>query len=105
MGGVYRARQRRLGRLTALKVISPACLPHPSSVARFHQEAAAAALLSHDNIVRVYDAGEDRGQHYLAMEYLDGTDLYRLLAGEGPLPASLACEYIRQAAVGLQHAH
>src|SRR4051812_36881593 len=62
MGQVFKARHRHLQRLTALKVIHAANLDDAYSIARFEQEAQAAALLSHPNIVTIYDAGKDRGQ-------------------------------------------
>src|SRR5262249_46289283 len=58
----------------------------------------------HPNIVLAYDCGEDRGRHYYAMEYVDGHDLAQLVKDHGPLPVREACEYVRQAALGLQHA-
>jgi serine/threonine-protein kinase len=105
MGQVFKARHRRLQRLTALKVIRHDYLQSPSAVERFHREARAAARLSHPNIVTVYDAGEVNGTHYLAMEFLEGQTLASVLKNQGRLPIGLACEYIRQAAIALQHAH
>src|SRR5260370_24625285 len=105
MARVFKARQRRLNRLCALKVILPGRLQEPGQLARFHREAAAAALLDHPNIVRVYDAGEGGGNHCLALEFIDGTDLSRALSRAAPLPAAAVCEWVRQAALGLQHAH
>jgi serine/threonine protein kinase len=105
MGQVFKARQRRLKRLAALKVIRKEYLNSISAVDRFHREAEAAARLAHPNIVAVYDAGEANGTHYLAMEYVEGTDLSKLLKTKGSPAPGLACEYIRQAALGLQHAH
>jgi WD40 repeat protein len=64
-----------------------------------------AAQLMHPNVVVIYDFGEDRGYHYLAMEYVEGTDLARMVQQQGVLPIPVACDYIRQAALGLQHAH
>jgi formylglycine-generating enzyme required for sulfatase activity len=105
MGRVFKACQRRLNRLCALKVILPGRLPEPGQLARFHREASAAALLDHPNIVRVYDAGECRGMPYLALEFIDGTDLKRAVSRAAPLPVAAVCSWIRQAALGLQHAH
>jgi eukaryotic-like serine/threonine-protein kinase len=105
MARVFKARHRRLNRLCALKVILPGRLQEPSQLARFHREAAAAALLDHPNIVRVYDAGECRGVPYLALEFIDGTDLARAIQRAAPLPAAAVCEWVREAALGLQHAH
>src|SRR5205807_2098577 len=72
---------------------------------RFRREIRAAAQLSHANIVHAFDADEIDGTHFIAMELLAGADLARLLKENGPLPVSQACEYVRQAALGLQHAH
>src|SRR5262249_32102537 len=72
---------------------------------RFLREAEAAAQLSHPNIVAVFDAGEEDGQLYLAMEYIDGLDLGRMIKQFGPSPVSLALDFMRQAALGLHHAH
>jgi serine/threonine-protein kinase len=105
MGQVFRARHLRLDRIDALKVIRPEHVASPHAHARFLREARAAARLSHPNIVRVYDAGESGGTLFLAMEYLPGIDLARLVQAAGPLPPGEACDYLRQAALGLQHAH
>lgn len=104
MGQVFKARQRRLKRLAALKVIRKEFLSNPTTVARFLREAESAARLAHPNIVTVYDAGESQGVHYLAMEFIDGTNLGDMLKS-GPMPVPTACDYVRQAALGLQHAH
>jgi eukaryotic-like serine/threonine-protein kinase len=105
MGQVFKARHQKLRRLAALKVIRKECLASASAVDRFVREAEAAARLSHPNIVTVYDAGEANGTHFLAMEFVEGTDLGKLVKESGPLPIPHACDYIRQAALGLQHAH
>lgn len=105
MGTVFKARQRKLKRLAALKIIRKEHLAAPNAVHRFQREAEAAARLAHPNIVTVYDADEAGGTHFLAMEYIEGTDLAHLVKQSGPLPVEQACEYIRQAALGLQHAH
>src|SRR5262249_33995944 len=65
----------------------------------------ASALLAHPNIVAAYDAEQAGDVHFLVMEYVEGTDLARWLAEHGPLPAAEACDYVCQAARGLQHAH
>ncbi|MBL8794218.1 MAG: serine/threonine protein kinase [Planctomycetia bacterium] len=105
MGTVYKARNSKLQRLTALKVIRKEKLGKPESVQRFYREVRAAAQLSHPNVVLAFDAGECDGTHYFAMEYVDGVDLGKLLKQHGPLPVEAASEYIRQAACGLAHAH
>ena len=72
---------------------------------RFQREIQAAAALDHPNIVRAYDADQIGGTHLLVMECIEGaTDLAKLVKKNGPLPVAQACEYIRQAALGLQHA-
>jgi len=105
MGHVFKARQRRLKRLAALKVMRKECLKSSLAIQRFLQEAEAAAALNHANIVQVYDANEVNGIPFLAMEYLEGSDLSKLVRTSGPLPVAEACEHIRQTALGLQHAH
>src|SRR5262249_55598205 len=105
MGEVYKARQRRLKRLVALKLIHRELLVQEDVIARFQREAEAAARLDHPNIVRIYDADEAAGVHFLAMEYVEGTDLARTVQASGVLPIAQACECVRQAALGLQHAH
>jgi eukaryotic-like serine/threonine-protein kinase len=104
MGEVFKARHARLGRLTALKLLRADRLAEGGGVRRFRREVQAAARLDHPNVVHAYDAGQTRGGYFLAMEYVEGTDLAGLVWREGPLPPARACEYARQAALGLQHA-
>jgi hypothetical protein len=104
MGTVFRARHRLMQRLVALKVVKPALLHRPAAVERFRREVRAAAQLVHPNIVTAFDADEAGGVHFLVMEFIEGTSLARLVAEGGPLPVALACDYVRQAALGLQHA-
>lgn len=105
MGQVFKARQRSLGRIVAVKIIRPEQTANTTAVRRFRREAEVAAHLDHPNIVHVLDAGESKGTCYLAMEYVEGRDLAQILASVGAVTAPLACEYIRQAALGLHHAH
>jgi len=105
MGQVYKAHHQPLDRILALKVIRKDKLSDPEAVGRFHQEIRAAAQLIHPNIVMAYDAGQSDGTHYFAMEYVDGTNLSQLVRASGPLSVAQACDYLRQAALGLQHAH
>lgn len=100
MGVVYLARNRLTDRLEALKLRAG-----PARGEDFLHEVQAAARLSHPNIVAVHSARIVLGTLVLAMEYVDGCDLARLVAGHGPLPAAEACELIRQAALGVQHAN
>jgi eukaryotic-like serine/threonine-protein kinase len=104
MGDVFRARHLFMDRVVALKLINREWLESPKSVGRFMQETRAAGQLLHPNIVIAHDANEVNGTYFFAMEYIEGIDLARLVAKSGPLPYAEACEYIRQAAMGLQHA-
>jgi serine/threonine protein kinase/WD40 repeat protein len=105
MGQVFKARHARMERVVALKVVDRDRLSSATAVERFLREVKAVAQLQHPNIVLAYDCGEDRGRHYYAMEYVDGHDLAQLVKNRGPLPVREACDYVRQAAHGLQHAH
>ncbi len=105
MGAVYKAEHRLMERVVALKVMNRALVASETTVDRFRRKVKAAARLSHPNIVAAYDAEQAGAVHFLVMEYVEGTDLARWLAAHGPLPADEACDYIRQAALGLQHAH
>ena len=105
MGRVFKAHHNRLGRDVALKVIRKEKLTKPTVVQRFHQEIRAAAQLSHPNVILAFDADEADGVHYYAMEYAEGMDLTKVVQGSGPIAVPLACDYVRQAAVGLQHAY
>lgn len=89
----------------ALKVVRKELLAHPEAVRQFQQETKTIASLSHPNIVQTLEADAIGGTHFLAMEYIEGMDLGKLVRLNGPLPVSNACDYIRQAALGLQHAH
>ncbi len=105
MGVVYQARRRGDGRVVALKVIRKERLLDEEAVRRFRREAQAAARASHPNIVRILDSDHSGDTHYLVMEQVEGVTLQRLVEEGGPLPVGQACDFIRQAALGLQHAH
>jgi serine/threonine protein kinase len=128
-GKVYKAEHRFMKRVVALKVLArlrPQDRPRrcratpPSSIVidlrpglpsreealrRFRGEVEALARLSHPNVVAAYDAAEARGTLYLVMEFIEGTDLGRLIMANGPLPPEEACAYVRQTALALQHLH
>jgi hypothetical protein len=104
MGTVYKAEHRRMERHVALKVMSPDLMDRPEMVERFHREVKAAALLNHPNIVTAYDADQAGDAHFLIMEFVEGASLAEKVQQEGRLPVARACAYIRQAALGLQHA-
>jgi dipeptidyl aminopeptidase/acylaminoacyl peptidase len=105
MGAVYKAEHRLMERWVALKIIGHDLSARPELVERFRREVKAAARLSHPNIVTAHDAEQAGATHFLVMEFIEGTDLARLVGERGPLPAADACGYVRQAALGLQHAH
>jgi serine/threonine-protein kinase len=105
MGEVFKARHQKLGRIVALKVIRKERLDNPDNVRRFQREIRAAAQLSHPNIVHAFDADQAGDTHFFVMEYIEGIDLKELVSKSGPRPLAQACDYIRQAALGLQHAH
>src|SRR5204862_429936 len=96
----------RNSKLSALSAPYDESVPtHHPAVRRFRREAQAAARLDHPNIVRLFDSDHSGDTHYLAMEYVNGVTLDRLVEQHGPVPFELACDFIRQAALGLQHAH
>ena len=106
MGQVFKARHQMLDRTVALKLIREERLSRdPEAVRRFQREAKAAAALSHPNIVMVYDAGAVGDTWFIAMEHIEGTDLSALVREQGPLAVEQACDFMRQAALGLQCAH
>jgi serine/threonine protein kinase len=104
MGMVYLARNRLMDRLEVIKVVHPGLLDSGAARERFLQEIRAAARLRHVNVVTAYSVLQGSELLGLAMEYVDGTDLARLVQSKGPLPVAHACQYARQAALGLQHA-
>ena len=105
MGRVFEAKHRTMDRVVALKVLPSARMKDPEQVNRFRQEVKAAAKLFHPNIVTAFDAGEERGIHYLVMEYVDGSALSQTVKQHGPVTLETAISYTLQAAQGLQYAH
>ncbi len=104
MGVVYKARQTRLNRIVALKLILSGQFASKQEVLRFRAEAEAAANLRHPNIVAIHETGEDNGQHFFAMEYVEGRDLADIVR-DGPLAPKRAVRYCEAIARGIQHAH
>ena len=104
-GLVYLAKHEVLLKRFAIKVLPQACANDPGVLERFRREARAAAALDHPNVMQVYDFREEDGLSYLVMEYIEGPTLQRLLHRRERLDVPTACEYARQAALGLQHAH
>lgn len=109
MSSVYLAEHVLMRRRCAIKVLPTRRVHDASYLGRFHREAQAVASLDHPNIVRAYDVDHeldgDMEIHFLVMEFVDGKSLLDIVQQRGPLSARDAAEYIRQAALGLQHAH
>jgi eukaryotic-like serine/threonine-protein kinase len=104
MGVVYRARDTRLERPVALKLLKPELVANPDRKSRFLREARAAAAVSHPSIAQVYDIDEDDGTTFIAMEFVDGRTVSRLIA-EGELDLQGSVEIAHQIAEGLAKAH
>jgi tRNA A-37 threonylcarbamoyl transferase component Bud32 len=104
MGAVYKARQTKLDRIVALKVLPPEWGADPAFAERFSREARALARLNHPHVVAVHDFGEAGGLYYLLMEYVDGVNLRQALQA-GPLPPEQALAVIPQICEALQYAH
>jgi len=106
MGRVYLAEHVRMGRLSAVKVMSPALAPTQEAIARFNREAANASRINHANVAAIYDFGEtEDGTLYLAMEFVEGKTLTAILRDGGPLVPVRAAELAGQIADGLHAAH
>lgn len=105
MGAVFRARDSRLNRTVAIKVMAPQALNQPDAVVRFQREARTLAQLQLPNIVQAFDSGEDRGRHFLVMEFVEGINLHHLVRDKGPVAPTVAADYIYQTASGLSSAH
>jgi Tol biopolymer transport system component/predicted Ser/Thr protein kinase len=104
MGVVYKAEDTKLGRTVALKVLPPERVADPNRKRRFVQEARAASALNHPNIIVIHDIDEAEGVHYIAMEYVEGKTLDRLIARHG-LRVNEALKYAVQMAAALAKAH
>jgi serine/threonine protein kinase len=105
MGSVYLCEHKLMRRRVAVKVLPTAKADDPSSLERFYREARAVAALDHPNIVRAYDIDQDDKLHFLVMEYVDGSSLQDIIKKAGPMDVTRAAHYMRQSALGLQHAH
>jgi serine/threonine protein kinase len=105
MGVVYLVRNKLMGRLEVLKVVSGHLDERPRARERFLREVQSAAKLQHKHIVTAYSAMRLDKSLILAMEFIDGDDLGKVVKSSGPLPVTTACDVIYQAALGLQHAH
>jgi serine/threonine-protein kinase len=105
VGQVYKARHQHMQRLAALKIIRKELITDPEIVGRFYREIHAVSQLVHPNVILAYDAGPCGQSHFFAMEYVEGVDFGKLIKKSGRLPVDQACDYIRQAALGLAHIH
>jgi serine/threonine-protein kinase len=105
MGAVYLARDRTLGDAVAVKVIAGLALLDPAATDRFRREASAARRISHVNVVRIHDIGEEKGVMFLSMEYVAGPSLAELLSRHGPLPLAQVHRIAAELCEGLAAAH
>lgn len=105
MGAVYLCEHILMGRRVALKVLPITQAEDPASLARFYREARAVARLDHPNIVRAHDIDHEDKLHFLVLEFVDGVNLHDFVRKNGTLNPVRAAHYIRQGALGLQHAH
>src|ERR1041384_8083276 len=104
MGVVYKARQKSLGRLVAVKVILAGQFAGKQVAQRFKSEAIAAAVLQHPNIVAVHEVGVHNGHHFFSMDYVEGQNLTELVA-QRPLPPRDAAHYVKLIAEAIHYAH
>jgi len=105
-GQVFKAWHSNLGRYVAIKVLRPEMVADSETVNRFYREITVSGNLpAHPNLINAFDSGQLGATHFLAMEYVEGIDLERLVSQSGPLSIERACNYLHQAALGLQHAH
>ena len=104
MGAVYKARQTKLDRLVAVKILPPEVARDPAFAERFMREARSLARLNHANIVTVYDFGEASGLFYFSMEYVDGKNVRQLLES-GKLPQAQSLQIVGQVCEALRYAH
>ena len=105
MSVIYRARDRKLERTVAIKILRPSLTQDPAFLEKFQQEARSVAMMSHPNIVTVHDVGSDNKTHYIVMEMIDGQDLKRVIKARAPLPLDRALDYAIQICAGLGYAH
>ena len=104
MGAVFRGTDTALGRTVAVKVLLQQYSDDEETTQRFQNEAQSTARLDHDNIARVYYVGQDRGWHYIVLEFIDGQNLRDLVYRHGPLTLENAVNYTLQISDALQHA-
>jgi serine/threonine protein kinase len=105
MGQVYLCEHKLMRRRVAVKVLPTARAADDAARERFYREARVVAAVDHPNLVHAYDIDQDENLHFLVMEYVDGASFQDIVKKAGPLDLNRACHYLRQAALGLQHAH
>src|SRR5215831_17190531 len=105
MGAVYKAFDRQLTRVVALKTILPEMAATPTALKRFKQEVLLAQSIVHKNVVRIFDIGEDGPTKFITMDFIEGIDLKDLIVERGKLPAAEAAGILRQVCQGLEAAH
>jgi predicted Ser/Thr protein kinase len=105
MAVVYKAQDRLLNRIVAVKVLRPEYAQDPAFLASFRQEAQAAANLTHPNIVTIYDVGQDGARHYIVMEYVEGRDLKTIIREEAPFSIGQALDITLDVCAGVGFAH
>ncbi len=105
MGVVYKARDPFIGRMVALKTISPELVSDPEILKRFYREAQSAGTLQHPNIVTIYDLGEADGRPYIAMEFVEGESLQNIINRRARIPLAAKLRLVQQFCEGLGHAH
>ena len=104
MGTVYLCEHKLMRCMRAIKILPAAKAQDEAALGRFYREARAVAAIDHPNIVHAYDIDQDDALHFLVMEYVDGASLQEIVKKSGPLDVLRACHYIRQSAIGLDHA-
>jgi len=105
MGAVYKAADREVDRVVALKVIRPEMASNPEILARFKQELLLSSQVTHRNVIRIYDLGEAHGVRFITMEYVEGETLQRIVKQRGKLEVAEAVDIMEQVACGLAAAH
>lgn len=105
MGVVYKARDPLIGRLVALKTLTADCAADPDLLRRFEREAQSAGRLQHPNIVTIYDIGNANGTPFIAMEFLEGESLEKIMARGEPIPLATKLDILLQFCRGLAYAH
>jgi eukaryotic-like serine/threonine-protein kinase len=105
MGAVYKAADREVDRIVALKVIRPQMASDPENIARFKQELLLSSQVTHRNVIRIYDLGEAEGLKFITMEYLAGQNLHQILKQPDKLAIAEAVDIMEQVASGLAAAH